>query len=108
MVKLAPEWGTGPLWVDGEYRELDDFGMADWLIARIEQWDGEFQAIYNPDDPPSSTFPDARTERRWLDQGRELAREIAPEVEFSAWGVKETIRRVMRVDDHADDIERGD
>ena len=97
LVKLGPEWGTGPLWVDGEYRELNDFGLSDGLVALIEQWDGEFQAIYDPDDPPASRFPDEVAEQRWLDRGRELAREIAPEVLFSVWGVKETIRRVKRI-----------
>lgn len=90
LVKLAPEWGTGPLWVDGEYRDLDDFGLSDELMALIEQWNEEFQAIYDADDPPASSFPDEETERRWLDRGRELAGRIGPEVVFSAWGVRET------------------
>jgi hypothetical protein len=90
LVKLAPEWGTGPLWVDGEYRNLDDFGLSDELVALIEQWDEEFQAIYDPDDPPASSFPDEETTRRWLDRGRELAGRIGPEVVFSVWGVRET------------------
>jgi hypothetical protein len=92
LVKLAPEWGTGPLWVDGEYRDLDDFGLSDALVALIEQWDEEFQSIYDPDDPAASSFPDEETERRWLDRGRELAGRIGPEVVFSVWGVRETIR----------------
>lgn len=91
-VRLAPEWGTGPLWVDGEYRELDDFGLPADLVAAIEQWDDEFQAIYDTSDPLSSAFPDENTRRRWLRRGRELARRIAPVVEFSVWGVRETVR----------------
>ncbi|QUQ70818.1 toxin-antitoxin system YwqK family antitoxin [Kutzneria sp. CA-103260] len=108
LVKLGPEWGTGPLWVDWEYRELDDFGLSDGLVALIEQWDDEFQAIYQPDDPPSSEFPDEQAEQRWLDRGRELARQIAPEVLFSAMGVRETIRRVERIHEFLDDNELDD
>ena len=107
LVKLGPEWGTGPLWVDGEYRELNDFGLSDGLVALIEQWNDEFQAIYDPDDPPTSKFPDEAAERRWLDRGRELAGRIAPEVLFSVWGVRETIRGAKRFDDEGNPVHFG-
>ncbi|MBP2338811.1 hypothetical protein JOF41_004989 [Saccharothrix coeruleofusca] len=67
-VRLAPEWGTYPLWVrkgdapiPANYsaeRLASDFGVPTDLVAAIDAWDDEFQAVYDPDDPASSGFPD--------------------------------------------------
>lgn len=102
VIRLAPQWRQRPLWVDGVRTGPAEFGLSAELAQRIEEWDAEFHLVQ------PAGFGDTRSLRRWLDQGRELAREIAPEVEFAVWTVRETIRRIRRVDVHADDIERDD
>jgi len=101
-VRLAPEWGTDPLWVDSDNWGVEEtaaeLALPADLVARIMRWDDEFQDVYDPDDPGGSDFPDAETETRWRERGRELARELAAvlgpkvEVRLSAAGLRETIQ----------------
>ncbi|MEU7528100.1 hypothetical protein AB0A74_20395 [Saccharothrix sp. NPDC042600] len=86
-VRLAPEWGTDPLWVrkagdpiPANYsadRLGRDFGVPAHLVAAIDAWDDEFQAVYDPDDPADSGFPDEATTAAWHERGERLAEQLA-------------------------------
>lgn len=86
-VRLAPEWGTDPLWVrrDGDPIPANysaerlgiDFGAPADLVAAIDAWDDEFQAVYDPDDPADSGFPDEATTAAWHEWGERLAERLA-------------------------------
>jgi hypothetical protein len=86
-VRLAPEWSTDPLWVRKEgdpipanysvERLASDFGVPADLVAAIDAWDDEFQAVYNPDDPADSGFPDEATTTAWHERGERLAKRLA-------------------------------
>lgn len=86
-VRLAPEWGTDPLWVREDSdpipanysaeRLADEFGVPADLVAAIEAWDDEFQAVYDPDDPMDSGFPDEATTAAWHERGERLAERLA-------------------------------
>ena len=101
-VRLAPEWGTDPLWVDGDNWGVEEtaaeLALPADLVARIERWDEEYQDLYDPEDPAGSDFPDPEAKARWQDRGRQLARELAAavgprvEVRLSASGARETIQ----------------
>ncbi|MEU7526589.1 hypothetical protein AB0A74_12725 [Saccharothrix sp. NPDC042600] len=90
LVRLAPEWGTDPLWVveDGNpvpvscstERLASDFGVPSDLAADIDAWDGQFQAVYDPDDPAGSGFPDEVTTAAWHARGWRLAGRLAAAV----------------------------
>src|SRR5882757_4128064 len=107
-VRLAPEWGTDPLWVDsdnwGVEETAKELALPADLVARIECWDREYQDLYDPDNPAGSDFSDADSETRWRDRERGLARELAAavgprvEVRLSAAGVRETIQESVADD----------
>ena len=85
-ITLSAEWAVFPLWVKYDVAEprdnvpppsLRDFGVSDdGLIAAIQEWDQEYQAVYRPDDPASSGFDDEGRTAAWLARGLELAREL--------------------------------
>jgi hypothetical protein len=86
-VKVAPEWGTDPLWVsttEEPFRTnlapewlVNEFDVPEDIVREIRQWDSEFQAVYLAWDPAASGFPDEVTTRRWHDRGLQLARRLA-------------------------------
>jgi len=86
-LRLAPEWGTDPLWVRKDSdpipanysaeRLANDFGVSADLVAAIDAWDDEFQAVYDPDDPMGSGFPDEATTTAWHERGERLAERLA-------------------------------
>ena len=86
-VRLAPEWVTDCLWVlraDDVIREncapellAADYGVPADLIAAVEAWDDEFQAVFVSDDPMSSGFPDEPTTLAWRARGESLAARLA-------------------------------
>jgi hypothetical protein len=86
-VRLAPEWVTDCLWVfrTGDViREnyapellVADYGVPADLVAAVEEWDAEFQAVFNADDPMSGGFPDERTALAWRVRGERLAERLA-------------------------------
>ncbi|PRY42229.1 hypothetical protein [Umezawaea tangerina] len=86
-VRLAPEWVTDCLWVlraDDPIREnyaperlVADHGAPAELVAAIEAWDAEFQAVFVSDDPMSSGFPDETTTLAWRSRGEALAARLA-------------------------------
>jgi hypothetical protein len=86
-VRLAPEWVTDCLWVlraDDDIRQnyapvwlAADYGVPADLIAAVEAWDAEFQAVFDGDDPMTSGFPDEATTVAWRAQGERLAERLA-------------------------------
>jgi hypothetical protein len=89
-VQLSPEWPNQyPVWitlrddpdpVDTPVEELSErYGVPAQVSIEIGEWDREFQAIYRPDDPRESAFPDEATMHRWYARGRELAERLAAE-----------------------------
>ncbi|WP_309111656.1 hypothetical protein [Saccharothrix sp.] len=86
-VRLAPEWGTDPLWVRREGDPIPgncsadrlgrEFGVSARLVAAIDAWDDEFQAVYDPDDPADSGFPDEAATLAWHERGERLAERLA-------------------------------
>lgn len=90
-VRLAPEWGTDPLWVrrDGDPIPANyaadrlgrEFGVPAGLVAAIDAWDDEFQAVYDPDDPADSGFPDEAATVAWHERGERLAEQLAEVLE---------------------------
>ena len=88
-VWIHPEWQTGPLWITTNHEDFEgnatpgflseEFGLSAPLASDIDEWDKEFQRIYRPEDPLSSSFPDDETERRWHERGRQLATRLAEE-----------------------------
>src|SRR6185436_9985753 len=86
-VRMAPEWVTDCLWIlrTGDVIRLNyaperlvaDYGVPADLVTAIEEWDAEFQAVFNADDPPSGGFPDERTTLAWQARGERLAERLA-------------------------------
>lgn len=86
-VKVAPEWGTDPLWVSTTEEPsrtnfapeclAEEFDVPEDIGRELRQWDEKFQAVYLPWDPAASGFSDEETTRRWHDHGLELARRLA-------------------------------
>jgi hypothetical protein len=86
-VRIAPEWVCHPLWITSENDPISDncsperavtvYGMPPDLVAAIDSWDNEFQAVYDPNDPMSSGFPDESTTAEWHERGERLAEQLA-------------------------------
>ncbi|MDA3624412.1 hypothetical protein OU415_03120 [Saccharopolyspora sp. WRP15-2] len=87
---MAPEWRAYPCWTitsddavrdNPPYSALSkDCGVSDSLLRELDEWDEEFQAIWDPNDPASAAFPSEEAENRWVERGKELARELAAEL----------------------------
>ncbi|ACU38806.1 hypothetical protein [Actinosynnema mirum] len=84
-LRPAPEWVTGPLWPswsDEEFpgneppERLAGFGAGPDPVAAVAAWDDEYQAVYLPDDPASSEFPEGAHDP-WAERGAELAARLA-------------------------------
>jgi hypothetical protein len=86
-VRLAPEWVTGPLWVYRTGEPAPDnyspeefateFDLPADLVADLDAWDAEFQAVYDDDDPAGSEFPSEAAMTAWEERGEQLARRLA-------------------------------
>ncbi|WP_158846700.1 hypothetical protein [Saccharothrix deserti] len=86
-VRVAPEWECFPFWVRTADEVIADNCSAERLVAEfgapadvakaIDAWDDEFQAVYNPDDPMGSGFPDEATTAAWHERGERLAGRLA-------------------------------
>lgn len=77
-IRFNPEWGCYPLWDDatGEPLELGAIGLPPDLAARIDAWDGLFQAILDQNYPPDSKFASPEAEAAWVAEGKALAEEL--------------------------------
>ena len=88
--RIAPEGECYPVWVftTGDpipdncspERLVAEFGLPADLVAAIDAWDDEFQAVYDREDPKNSGFPDEATTAVWLEHGEGLAGRLASEV----------------------------
>lgn len=78
-LRLAPEWECWPTWDHETGDNLDpaSLGLPDEIVARINDWDAVFQAIYDRDDPLSSRFPSAGAEAAYVAEGRAIAATLA-------------------------------
>jgi hypothetical protein len=86
-VRIAPEWACYPLWVTSENDPISDncsperavtvYGMPPELVAAINSWDDGSQAVYDPNDPANSGFPDETTTAAWHERGERLAEQLA-------------------------------
>lgn len=97
-VRVAPEWECFPFWVRttdevivdncSAERLVAEFGAPADLAKAIDEWDDEYQAVYNRSDPESSGFPDEATTSAWHERGERLAERLAAalpvRVEFHA------------------------
>lgn len=89
---MVPEWGTDPRRVrkNGDpipanylaERLADDFGVPVDLVAAIDAWDDEFQAVYDPDGSMNSGFSGEATTAAWHERGERLAAVLRVRVEF--------------------------
>ena len=86
-VRVAPEFGTDPLWLTFSDDPVPlnyspewlpgHFGVPGELAAALRRWDDEFQSVYVSWNPAASGFlvPDVAT--RWCADGLELTRRLA-------------------------------
>ncbi|MEV5572339.1 hypothetical protein AB0L06_20025 [Spirillospora sp. NPDC052269] len=67
---------------DGELDNVapDTFPISPGLAESLDHWADEFDGILNEDDPASSDFATPDDERRFNDQGRNLAQRLAREM----------------------------
>lgn len=78
-LRLRPELFCWPLW-DGDtganvsHYHLD---ISIDLAERIENWDDRFQQTWNEEDPKASAFATEEEERAYLEDGKEIARDLA-------------------------------
>ncbi|MBB5909931.1 hypothetical protein [Actinoalloteichus hymeniacidonis] len=56
-----------------------DLGLSSGLVAELNAWDDEYQAIYDDNYPPDSRFPTPEAEQAWVEKGKELAIRIKQE-----------------------------
>lgn len=82
-VRLSPEYRMSPLRDRAENVPIDpaELGLDDALIRRITAWDGQFQALFDDEDPFVFDFPDLATEQGWFEEGLAITAEIQCE-----WG----------------------
>jgi hypothetical protein len=80
-LRLAPEWQCHPLWdVDtGESVNPITLGLSEELSFRIEEWDDNFQATFNENDPATSDFASDEARAAYLAEGRAIAAALQDE-----------------------------
>ncbi len=78
-LRLAPEWECWPTWdhETGDNLDPECLGLPDGIVARINDWDAVFQAIYDRDDPLASRFPSSDAEAAYIADGRAIAAALA-------------------------------
>ncbi|MER7011247.1 hypothetical protein ABT324_07450 [Saccharopolyspora sp. NPDC000359] len=93
-LRLAPEWQGFPISIHkttSEYPDYlspeslsEEFGISAILAKEIDEWDDEFQDIWDPADPASAEFPSPEARKRWIARGRQLAHQLAGELGHTA------------------------
>ncbi len=81
-LRVATEYLCYPLWLihaDGgtDNPAPGDLGLPADLVADLDAWAAEYDAIFPPDDPGSAAFPSPQAEVDFYARGRELARRTA-------------------------------
>ncbi|MEU2247497.1 hypothetical protein [Streptomyces sp. NPDC019224] len=86
------DYGCHPLWLSGE--EVGDVSPEDPALAlpsdlaeRLHEWAAEFDRTLNREDPRLSGFPSEDAERRFVQAGEALARQVAKQL-GPAWAVR--------------------
>jgi hypothetical protein len=84
-LRLTSEYLAGPLFCPDPDRmghvDIEDLPLSPELRAKINKWDGEYQATFNSDYPPGSGFTTAEAELRHIAEGKQLAKSIQQELE---------------------------
>ncbi len=81
-LRVATEYLCYPLWLihaDGgtDNPAPGDLGLPPDLVADLDAWAADYDAIFPPDDPGSAAFASPTAEIDFYDRGRELARRTA-------------------------------
>jgi hypothetical protein len=83
---IRAEFHTSGLWSsepallgDVEFEELGH-AVSPALVARFEQWRDRWDAIFDDDYPPDSSFRSAADEQRFIADGARLRDELAAEL----------------------------
>lgn len=61
--------------------DIEDLPLSQELRAKINEWDGEYQATFNSDYPPDSGFTTPEAELRHIAEGEQLVKSIQQELE---------------------------
>jgi hypothetical protein len=90
VIKIQPEYGTGPLWMKDSPTEphsnlsTDKFNLSASLKERIDSWDKKYQNTLNHDYPPDSRFDSAQEEVIFEEEGlsiwKAMTNELSPEI----------------------------
>lgn len=89
-IKLMFDWQTGPLWIKTDQYAISDpysadealelVQLSDTLVTAITKWDEQMQATYDGRTHENLGFADPQEEKRWIEEGRELAQQLKNEV----------------------------
>ncbi|MFB4298477.1 hypothetical protein [Actinomadura sp. NTSP31] len=84
-IRVLADYQCYPLWVVYSDGELDNIApevlhISSGLSESLNHWADEYDGTLNEDDPASSGFGTPGDERRFNDQGRGLAEQLAQEV----------------------------
>lgn len=84
-LRLTCEYLAGPIFCPDPDRmghiDIEDLPLSQELRAKIRKWDGEYQATFNSDYPPDSSFTTHEVELRHIAEGIQLAKLIQQELE---------------------------
>lgn len=89
IIKLRVEWHAGPFSVVIDDSPYDDYqveeihevvSLSDELTAAISEWNEKFQSISNAAATQDSDMQIGEAEKKFNEEGRELARRIKREV----------------------------
>jgi hypothetical protein len=87
-IGLRADWGIGPFWVtigdegpDGyDTSEIADVvPLSERLLAAVTEWNERFQATFNAEYPPDSSFATPEAEAVFVADGRKLTERIKDE-----------------------------
>ncbi|GAA5527200.1 hypothetical protein [Herpetosiphon gulosus] len=83
-LRLAAEYACFPLWWDdgAQFGDLDprELPISSQLQQALMDWSEQFDAIYNLDDPATSSFRNLAAERLFAEQGLILAQQLQTEL----------------------------
>lgn len=90
VVKLRFDWGMGPFWATIDDDAIPDgYGideiieflpLGDELVVAIGEWNNRMQSTFDGNNPENLGFNDPADEKKWIDDGRELARRLKVEL----------------------------
>ena len=99
VIKIMPEYGTGPLWQKKSKGEpfyniaLKELSLSASLIKELEDFDMMYQNTFNEDYPPDSGFSSQSEESAFEKKGikiwRNMVLELPPEIRVVYYSVIE-------------------